>query len=129
MRGRYGQPDSPLHMVMTIGDRFQGGLRQSFRLPGQRDPAPHPARLAGVCSWAAALGLLGLPVAARASVAIIAGAPPGWFEPAVVTVGLVGIGLTVASFSAIHCRRLPWLLLAAATAALATNLAFVYAAG
>lgn len=93
-----------------------------LRLPGRHDPAPHPVRLAGICVWAAGLALLGLPVAGRSSVAILAGVAPGWFEPTVVTVGLLGIVSTGAGFAAIHRRWLPWLLLAAATGLLAVNL-------
>lgn len=96
--------------------------RNCFRLPDRHDPAPHPARLVGICGWAAALGLLGLPVAGRSSVAIITDNAPAWFEPTVVLVGVLGIVMTAATFAAIHRRRLPWLLLTAATALLAANL-------
>ena len=102
--------------MATIGYR----LRESFRLPAHRDPEPDPARLVGLCSWTAALGLLGLAIAGRASVAILTGAVPGWFEPLVVTMGVVGITLTAAAFLAIHRRHLPWLLLTAATVTLVT---------
>lgn len=104
------------------GRGFAAWLRDRFRLPGRRDPAPHPGRLIGVCTWAACLALLGLPVAGRSSVAIITGAAPAWFEPAVVTVGVCGILLTIAAFAAIHRPRLPWLLLIGATVPLAVNL-------
>ncbi|MPZ26196.1 MAG: hypothetical protein GEV12_07020 [Micromonosporaceae bacterium] len=100
-----------------LGDRLRG----RFRLPGRHDPAPHPGRLIGVCTWAAGLGLLGLPVAGRSSVAIITHAAPAWFEPTVVVVGLLGMVLTVGSFAAIH-RALCWHLLTAATCLLAINL-------
>jgi hypothetical protein len=105
--------------VATIGYR----LRESFRLPAHQDPEPDPGRLVGLCSWAAALGLLGLPVAGRAWVAFHTEAVPGWFEPLVVTMGVVGITLTAAAFLAIHRRHLPWLLLTAATATLITTAA------
>lgn len=90
-------------------------------MPGPRDLPPRPARLFGVCAWAAALGLLGLPVAGRASVAIITGQAPSWLEPTVVSCGLAGICLTATSFAAIHRRHLPWLLLAAASVGLVVN--------
>jgi hypothetical protein len=76
----------------------------------------------GMCAWAAVLGLVGLVVAARALWAIMSGLAPGWFEPAAIGAGLVGIGLTVAGFTAIHRRYLPWALLTAASAALAATM-------
>jgi hypothetical protein len=99
--------------------RLRGGLQ----LPDRRNPVPHPVRLFVICSWAAGLGLLGLPVAARSSIAIIAGSAPSWFEPVVVSVGLLGIIVTAATFAAMHRRWLPWLLLLAGTLLLAGNLA------
>lgn len=102
---------------MTVGYRF----RESFRLPAGSDPAPRPARLAGVCAWVAALGLLGLPIAGRAAVALITGTP-AWLGPTMTAIGLIGIGLAVAAFTAIHRRTLPWRLLTAASALLTVNL-------
>jgi hypothetical protein len=110
------QPAGPL------GSRVAAQLRVRFRLPDRHDPAPHPARLAGICFWAVTLALLGLPVAGRCSVAIITGAAPAWFEPVVVTIGMLGIAVTVAGFAAIHRRWLPWHLLTAGTGLLAANL-------
>lgn len=102
--------------MATVGYR----LRESFRLPAGADPAPGPGRLLGVCVWAAALGLLGLPVAARTAVALATGAP-AWLGPVMTTVGVLGITVTGAAFAAIHHRNLPWKLLAAASVALAVN--------
>lgn len=124
----------PAAVIRTGRDRLAGQLRgpmvdwlgASFRLPSRHDPAPHPARLAGICAWAAGLGLVGLPVAGRISVAIVTNGAPGWFEPTVVTVGVLGIVLTVAAFAAIHRRWLPWLLLAVATVPLAVNLTLAW---
>jgi hypothetical protein len=81
--------------------------------------------MVGLCAWAAALGLIGLPIAGRSSVAIILGSAPGWFEPVVVVVGLTGIAMTSAAFAAIHRERVPWRLLTAATVTLLVNLALV----
>jgi hypothetical protein len=104
-------------------------LRERFRLPDRHAPAPHPARLAGVCGWAAGLGLLGLPIAARASIAMLTTRMPAWFEPAVVGMGVSGIVLTAATFAALHRRRLPWLLLATATGLFAGNVAVLASQG
>jgi hypothetical protein len=112
--------------AVTVGDRMRRRLmtrlRSSFRLPDRRVPAPHPARMLGICAWVAVLGLVGLLVAGRSSVAIVTGAAPAWFEPTVLTVGVLGMALSGATFAAIHRRRLPWLLLAVATTLLAANL-------
>jgi hypothetical protein len=89
-----------------------------LRLPGAWDPAPQAPRMIGMCAWATTLGLIGLAVAIRALLIIISAAPPWWFEPAVVSTGLVGIGLAAGAFMAVHRRRLPWLMLTAATAML-----------
>lgn len=97
-------------------------LRTSFKLPDRRVPAPHPIRLFAICAWAAGLGLFGLPVAGRSSVAIVTGTAPGWFEPVVVSVGVLGILVTAATFAAIHRRWLPWLLLLGGTVLLLSNL-------
>lgn len=97
-------------------------LRAGFKLPDGQVPAPHPIRLFAICTWAAGLGLFGLPVAGRSSVAIITGSAPAWFEPVVVSVGVAGILVTAATFAAMHRRWLPWLLLAAGTALLLSNL-------
>lgn len=96
--------------------------RPSFKLPDRDIPVPHPIRLFGICAWAAGLGLFGLAVAGRSSVAIVTGSAPGWFEPVVVSVGVAGILVTAATFVAIHRRWLPWLLLAAGTGLLVSNL-------
>lgn len=97
-------------------------LSSAFRLPGTADPAPRPHRLAGMCAWAAVLGLVGVAIAVRALIAIATGIAPSWFEPAVVGTGVAGITLTVGGFMAVHQRHLPWALLGAASATLVLNL-------
>jgi hypothetical protein len=69
--------------------------------------------------WAAGLVLVGMAVAARAFVALMfATHLPVYYEPALIVVGLAGIAATAAAFMTVHDRRLPWILLAAATSAL-----------
>ena len=114
----------PWEARATVRQRRPVGLR----LPAPDDPPPATGRMLGVCAWAALLGVVGLAVAARALVAVLAGTAPGWYEPTVLALGVVGIGLTAAAFLAVHHRGLPWLLLAAATVPLAVNLGCTAAA-
>jgi hypothetical protein len=95
----------------------------AITMPGPHDPPPDTHRMIGICAWAAVLGLIGLAIAGRALVALVMSAPPGWYEPTVVLVGLLGMGLTAAAYLAVYHPRLPWALLGAATVPLVANLA------
>ncbi|MEV1285563.1 hypothetical protein [Micromonospora sp. NPDC049679] len=86
-----------------------------FRLPAPADPSPASGRLLAMCAWATALGILGLAVALRGMVGILAKAVPTWYEPALIAAGLAGIVLTVGGFSSVQRPRLPWIMLALAT--------------
>jgi hypothetical protein len=77
---------------------------------GAPEPVPSQRRIAGLCGWAALLGFLGLVVGARGLVAILVKAP-GWYEPTLVVLGLVGIGLAAVAFLTVHFRYVPWLFL------------------
>jgi len=94
----------------------------ALRLPGPYDPAPDSRRMVGICAWAAVLGVIGTAIALRALAALITAAPPGWYEPTVVAVGVLGMALTAAAYLAVHHTWLPWALLGAATVPLAANL-------
>lgn len=80
---------------------------------------PRLRQMFGVCAWAAVLGVVGLAVGIRGLVAILMKAAPGWYEPAMIGVGFVGIALTVGAFATVYRRRLPYILLTAATLVLA----------
>lgn len=80
---------------------------------------PRLRQMLGVCGWAAVLGMVGLVVGIRGFVAELLETTPGWYEPMMIGVGIVGIGLTVGAFATVHRRRLPYILLAAATITLA----------
>lgn len=74
-------------------------------------------RVAGVALWACVLAFGGLGVAVAAFVRILSHAP-GWFEPIVVVVGVIGIGLTAAAFPVARRGGLPWMFLGGATVVL-----------
>jgi hypothetical protein len=99
-----------------------------FRVPATDDPTPDNGQLVGICAWATALGLAGLLIAIRGLVSIIGGYTASWYEPALVSVGMVGIVLTVLAFMAIQRRYLPWIMLGAATVALGVNIGLTFAA-
>ena len=86
----------------------------NFRMPGTPDPSVRLRRLAGVSAWAAALGFGGLILALRIMFGLFT-TIAGWYIPVIFPLGLVGIGCTVLAFGSVHQRRLPWLLLGAAT--------------
>jgi hypothetical protein len=122
LRPDLGRLRNDLDRLRNDLDRLGAVLADRFRLPASHDPAPQPARMLGVCAWATALGVVGVGVALRALVALLAGQTPGWFEPTITIAGLLGIGLTAAAFAAVHRRRLPWALLGAATLMLGVTL-------
>ena len=81
-------------------------------------PAPRLRQLMGVCGWAAVLGGIGLVIGLRGHIGILAGNPPTWYEPSLITVGVIGILLTVGAFLTVHRRRAPWILLGTSSIAL-----------
>jgi hypothetical protein len=86
-------------------------------MPQAGDPTPEHRRLAAVCGWAAALGLAGVFVGLLALVTLIT-TTPGWYEPTVIVIGLIGIGCTIGALTSVHQPRLPYALLGSATVAL-----------
>jgi hypothetical protein len=93
-----------------------------FRFPAADDPAPAPGRLLGMAVYAAVLGLAGVGVGLRALVTVFGGTA-FWYVPALSLFGLLSVALVVGSFLSIHRPMLPWLLLVAATAPLAVDVA------
>lgn len=83
-----------------------------------RRPEPRLRQLMGICGWAAVLGGVGLVIGIRGLIGVLAGDPPGWFEPAIIIAGMAGIGLTVGGFLTVHKNRAPWALLGGASLAL-----------
>jgi hypothetical protein len=81
-------------------------------------------QLMGVCGWAALLGGLGLVIGIRGFIGDLMGKAPGWYEPSMIVVGILGIGLTVGAFVTVNRGRLPYALLGAASAVLLTALFF-----
>lgn len=81
-------------------------------------PQPRMRQLVGVCGWAAILGGLGLVIGVRGFIGDLMGKAPGWYESAMIIVGILGIGLTVGAFVTVNRGRLPYALLGAASAVL-----------
>lgn len=86
-------------------------------------PQPRMRQLMGVCGWAAVLGLFGLVIGIVGLVQDLMGAAPGWYEPAMIVVGILGIGLTVGAFVTVNRARLPYALLGLSTVSLFTAMA------
>ncbi|HKT05953.1 MAG TPA: hypothetical protein VJT31_41130 [Rugosimonospora sp.] len=82
---------------------------------------PPLRRLAGLCAWAAILGFLGLVVGVRGMIAILVRAPD-WYQPTLIALGLVGIGLIVLAFLTVNLRYIPWLSLTLSTGVLVTSI-------
>jgi hypothetical protein len=99
----------------------------SHPLPGDQAP-PRMRQLMGVCGWAAVLGGLGLVVGIRGFIGDLMGLAPGWYEPTMILIGLVGIGLTVGAFVTVRRRRMPYALLGGGTAVLILALVLTSAA-
>ncbi|THV43144.1 hypothetical protein [Glycomyces buryatensis] len=80
-------------------------------------PAVRLRRLAGVASWALLLVLAGV-ASAIVSLFQIFGDAPSWFTPAFITVGVIGMLLTMMAFATLRFRGVPWMFMAAASATL-----------
>lgn len=89
-----------------------------FRFPAADDPEPRSGRVLGLAGWAGVLGVLGLAAGARGALAMLGGPVPWWYQVAMLVTGMSGVCLTIGAFLSVHRRRLPWVLLAAATVAL-----------
>src|SRR5262249_42403915 len=83
---------------------------------------PRLRQLVGVCVWAALIGGLALILGLRRMIGPLTDDPAGWYLPAVISVGLVGLGSTVAAFLTVSRRWIPFALLGAATALVITAL-------
>lgn len=116
-----------LRPVAELRARLGREVGTRFRLPTADDPTPGPRRIAGICGWAATLGIAGLPVGVMALFLMFIGTP-GWYQPTVIAVGLAGIVCTIGALFSVHQRRLPWALLGAASAALLAAFAVTMAA-
>ena len=107
----------PAQEARAAGDTGVSTVTGVFRrpvLPSQRGPKLR--RLAGLAGWAAALGLGGLVMGIRGLILIIATRPPHWYEPTMIIMGLVGIGLTAGAFLTVQYRYVPWALLGLSSA-------------
>ncbi|GIG57026.1 hypothetical protein Lfu02_13980 [Longispora fulva] len=94
-------------LALAVGSEGRRGARDFSAPPPQRI-------LAAVSVWAFVLALGGIVVGLAALVRIIAGAP-GWFEPVIILVGILGMGFTVAGFVTVNRALIPWAVLGAGT--------------
>ncbi len=96
-----------------------GAFRQ-VAPPPQRGPTLR--RLAGLAGWAALLGVVGLTVGARGLVAILWGGIPKWYEPMLISMGIIGVVLTSGAFLTARRGPLPWAFLGAASCVLLASI-------
>ena len=88
---------------------------------GQAAPESRPVpdvrlrRLMGVCAWAFCLAGCGLVLGLIDLIILFGGQAPAWFEPAIITTGLIGLALTIAAFPMTRAKHTPWILLASGT--------------
>ncbi len=88
-----------------------GLARVTFAMRAQAERLPPaPRRLVGLCSWAAAVGLLGIIVGIRAVVVMLVGAA-SWFPLTAGVIGIIGVGATMGAFVTARHQHVPWALL------------------
>ena len=94
----------------------------AFRRPAVPRGGPKLRRLAALAGWAAAIGVIGLAVGVRGLILILVTKAPGWYEPTLITMGLVGIAVTAAAFLTVQHRYVPWALLGLGSADLLASI-------
>ncbi len=97
-------------MGATVRDR----IAVARAVAGTEIPAPRQRRLAGVSAWALVLAVCGIIVGLAALITDLSGAG-GWFEPTIVVVGLIGVGVTAGGLGTVRRRVVPFALLGVAT--------------
>jgi hypothetical protein len=94
----------------------------AFRRPAAPRRGPKLRKLAGLAGWAAALGVVGLVVGVRGLILILVARIPHWYEPTLITMGLIGIALTAVAFLTVQYRYVPWALLGLSSADLLASI-------
>jgi hypothetical protein len=94
----------------------------AFRRPNFSQRGPNLRRLAGLSGWAALLGVIGLGVGVRGLIAILVGEVPGWYQPTLIMMGLIGLGMIAGAFLTVQRGILPWLLLGASSVVLLASI-------
>ncbi len=110
-------------MGATVRDR----IAVARAVAGDEIPAPRQRRLAAVAAWALVLSVCGILVGLGALITDLGGAG-GWFEPTIVIVGLLGVGLTAVGLGTVRRRVVPFALLGAATFVLLIGTIITFAA-
>ena len=94
----------------------------AFRRPTLTQRGPKLRTLAALAGWAAAIGVIGLAVGIRGLILILVSTTPGWYEPTLIAMGLVGVALTAAAFLTVQYRYVPWVLLGLSSAVLLSSI-------
>ena len=124
-----GDPSSAPSVTSSTPD--PAGLSSvtgAFRRPVLRQRGPQLRTLAGLAGWAATLGVVGLVVGVRGLLVILVSKPPHWYEPTLITMGLIGIALTAAAFLTVQYRYVPWTLLGLSSGVLLASIIVTNAA-
>ncbi len=116
------QPGPPVQRPAAPDQTGLAPVAGAFRRPTQSRGGPDQRRLAALAGWAALLGVVGLIVGIRGLIAILVGGIPGWYEPTLIVMGLVGIALTSGAFLTVQHGRLPWYLLGAGSVVLLSSI-------
>lgn len=94
----------------------------AFRRPTLSQRGPKLRTLAGLAGWAAGIGVIGLAVGIRGLILILVSTTPGWYEPTLIAMGLVGVALTAGAFLTVQYRYVPWALLGLSSAVLLASI-------
>lgn len=77
-------------------------------------PAVRLRRLLGVSAWALVLVLAGV-ASSIVGLFEILGDGPGWFTPAFISCGVIGMMLAMMAFATVRFRGMPWMFMAASS--------------
>ncbi|HLU29637.1 MAG TPA: hypothetical protein VKZ65_14495 [Glycomyces sp.] len=112
-----GTGNVPRQSGAPIESRDDAAEGEAPAAAGTEPPEVRLRRLAGVAVWALTLVLAGF-ASAIVGLFHIFGDGSAWFTPAFITVGVVGMLLTMMAFATLRFKGVPWMFMAAATVTL-----------